>query len=684
MVLVFLPFFLPAGTIEKTYYFSDYKIEPGASWQTVNFTHTLLRGIPGEPLLPWQDIVLMLPPGEAARSIELVYRDEKVIPGEFMIRPGQPSRPVSMGSPGEFLLNVKVYNHYGIYKVPSGRLVTQYMDGYAFAISAFTPVRYNPGRRRLSYFREVTVKISTGSDNRSQEALARISPSANAAGRAASLAANPEMSLLYPRKKAPVNGYQYLVISPASFKNEFQPVISMYAGKGISVRVVTVDSISATSAGWDLCEKIRNFIIAQQQQFGIEYVLLAGNPPLVPARGFYCHVHSGGSVFEDYGIPADLYFSGLDGNYDLNGNHIYAEEADDPDLLPDVAVGRFTVNDTAGLHHMIHKTVSYQTNPVPGEMNRLLMAGEYLYANPLSFGSSYINLLIGNHGDNGYFTHGIPQSGNIIEKLYDTLVSPPANHWEWSSAMLLASLNRGKSFIHHLGHANQTTMMRLYISSVTNANFAGVNGIAHNYELLYTQGCDCGAFDYPGGCIAARAVSIDNFLAAGIFNSRYGWFDEGTTEGPSEHLEREFVSAVYNDTLPEKHIGTAHMISKIKTAPWIGLPGEFEPGAQRWCQYDCNLFGDPALEIWTAEPTEFSTATWRGTIDSDWNNPGNWSPPVVPTTLSDLVIPAAPHHPVISTINTTFGHNITIQAGGNLSIDPGKSMVVYGTVTLGN
>ena len=83
----------------------------------------------------------------------------------------------------------------------------------------------------------------------------------------------------------------------------------------------------------------------------------------------------------------------------------------------------------------------------------------------------------------------------------------------------------------------------------------------------------CGAFDASGGCIAAKAVTINNFLVAGIFNSRYGWFNQGTTDGPSQHLEREFVSALYTDTMPEKHLGTAHLISKIKTAPFVITSG---------------------------------------------------------------------------------------------------------------
>ena len=248
--------------------------------------------------------------------------------------------------------------------------------------------------------------------------------------------------------------------------------------------------------------------------------------------------------------------------------------------------------------------------------------------------------------------------------------------------MLLASINQGRSVIHHNGHASSTYMMRLSMSSITNSNFANVNGITHNYTILYTQGCDCGAFDAGGGCIAAKCMTIDNFLVAGIFNSRYGWFNQGTTDGPSEHLQREFVSAMYNDTLPEHHLGKAHMISKIKTAPWVTLPGEFEPGAQRWVHYDCNAFGDPALLLWTEEPTSFASITWTGAVDSDWNKTGNWNPAKVPTSLCDVTIPDTPNDPVITTTNATFCHNLDILERGNLVINTGKNMVVYGSVTI--
>ena len=666
---------LHAAIVEKTFYFSDYKIEPRGTFQTLNFGNAHLSGIPGEPALPWHEVALMLPPGETAGDIELVEEDETAIPGSYLLWPQQPPRPISEDEPGAFIRNDKVYLQNKPYpESRRGHLLTQYLNGYAFALSSFTPVKYNPATGSLSWFRKVTVRIKTRADAQSLTAMKNLTVAENILSRVRAFAMNPEMMELYPVKKAPVSNYQYLIICPATFKNEFQPLINLYSAKGIIVRVVATDSISAIGTGWDLKEKIRNFIIGQYQDCGIEYVLLAGNPALVPARGFYCYVVSG-SGYSDSNIPADLYYSGVDGNYDANGNHTYGEVADNPDLLPDIAVGRFTVNDTAELHRMIRKSVSYQTNPVRGEFSRPLLAGEYLYNDPITYGSDYMELLINDRSDNGYFTHGIPAATNNISKLYDT----PG--WSWSAATLLSTINQGNSFIHHLGHANTTYMLRLYMSDITNAKFSQVNGTTHNFQLLYTQGCYDGAFD--AGCIAAKAVTIDNFLVAGIFNSRYGWFNQGTTDGPSQHLEREFISALYRDTLPEKHLGTAHLISKVKTAPFISLPGEFEPGAQRWCHYCCNVFGDPALEIWTEEPSASCEISWAGAIDTDWQKPGNWNPGIVPGSACNVTIPASSSHPVINTSGSTSCYNLTIMGGGNLTINPGKSLIVYGTVTMG-
>jgi hypothetical protein len=301
------------------------------------------------------------------------------------------------------------------------------------------------------------------------------------------------------------------------------------------------------------------------------------------------------STYEDWNIPSDLYYSGLDGNWDTDGDGTWGEIGED-DLLPDVSVARFPVSNASQLQKLLHKTISYQDNPVTGEMRDILIAGEELWQNPLTYGEDYLELLIGYQDENGYVTDGMYDDMNFT-KLYDSEAY-------WSGWDLVNSVNQGKSFIHHSGHANQTYVMRLGIQDITNDNFAGANGIDNNYTLVYTHGCLCGAFD-ENDCIGEAMVLIDNFAVAGAFNSRYGWFNEGQTEGPSAHLHREFVDALYHDQ--ECRIGTAHKISRIETSVWVNAPGQWEEGALRWCFYDCNIFGDPALGVWTDEPISIAT-----------------------------------------------------------------------------
>jgi len=587
--------------VEKTFHFSDHHISQTGSYHLITFAGTQLSGLPGEPALPYQIVSLILPPGEVATTIEIIGEMEQDIPGTYTLFPQQHIRPLSEGISGEFIQHEEIYRQHANYPASqAGHLITQYLNGYALALSSFTPVIYNPASGHLSYYRKVTVRITTAPDLLSQKALENYSPSATSGKQLAALAQNLEMAETYPVKTPLKSSYQILIITTDDFNNSFQSLIDLYQAKGMISQVVTTQSIGSSMTGQDLQEKIRNFIIQEYQANEVEYILLGGDAELIPYRGFYCQVHSSG-VYEDSNIPSDLYYSALDGSWDSNGNHLWGEPGED-DLLPDVAVTRFPFSTETELQNMIHKSVFYQSNPVAEDLQQPFMAGEHLYDNPMTFGGDYLDLLIDDQTANGYYTHGIPSSENTIVKLYDTLISAPNNIFHWDVSAFLNEINMGKSFIHHVGHANVTYMARLNNWDITNQNFSQVNGIDHNYTLMYSHGCLCGAFD-ENDCIAEKMVTIENFLVGGVFNSRYGWFNEGQTEGPSAHIHREFVSALYNDTIAFKRIGETHMVSKIKTAPWVTAPGQWEPGALRWCFYDCNAFGDPAMEIWTDNPT---------------------------------------------------------------------------------
>ena len=584
-----------AGTIEYSYYFTSPSVKEVNAFQVLTFENTLLTGKTGEPALPYQAVKLLLPPGEEAVSVVFRFEEENSMDGFFTIYPQQPSQPLSIAGDGIFHQNMDVYASSAKYPSQAwGEYSTHFLNGHSFLLASFTPLKYIPAEGSVSWYGKITISVETRSTERAALALENINSSGKTKNLINGLAQNPSMEAAYPEKSNRDGEYQVLIITPQNFTLSFQQLADLYLVRGMKTEIVSVESIDDQGSGQDLQEKIRNYIITEYQDHGIEHVLLGGDVEHIPHRGFYCHVQSS-STYEDWNIPADLYYSALDGNWNTDGDGSWAEIGED-DLLPDVSVARFPVSNAAQLQRMIHKTVTYQDTPVLGEMRNILIAGEELWTDPLTYGEDYLELLIGYHDDNGYETDGLYEDMNFT-KLYDSEAG-------WGGWDLINAINQGKSFVHHSGHANQTYVMRLNIQDITNENFSGANGTDHNYTLIYTHGCLDGAFD-ENDCIGEAMVMIDNLAVAGAFNSRYGWFNEGQTEGPSAHLHREFVDALYHDK--ESRIGAAHMISKIETSVWVNAPGQWEEGALRWCFYDCNIFGDPALGIWTDEPIDIET-----------------------------------------------------------------------------
>lgn len=581
---------LQAATIEKTYSFSNHTLIQKGDYYLISFEDCYLSGLPGEPVLPYYAVRLLLPPGQEATAIEFSGEDEITLPGSYPIYPEQYVQPISRGKSGIFIKNERVYSQNQPYPSnPAGRLTTEFFKGYSVALCAFTPVFYNPVTGMISYYQQVTIRLETDQSNSSRQAFTLLSSSASTGEYLRQFIQNQEDLSFYPAGITRDETYAYLIITPEQFAGSFDELRSHYLDCGLESSVITTEFIAANFPGQDLQEKIRNCILQEYTDHEIEYVLLGGDVELIPYRGFYCTVQSS-SVYESNDIPSDLYYSGLDGTWNDNGNNRWGEIGED-DLLPDVAVTRLPFGSQAELDRMLHKVLFYQQNPISGELRNPLLAGEWLYDDPETYGSDYLELLIGYHEDNGYPTDGIPEDQDI-EKLYEENSS-------WGASTLLASINQGKSFVHHVGHANTTYTMMLSNWDITNSNFSQVNGIDHNYTLVYTHGCDCGGYDY-NDCILEEMVKIDNFAAAVVGNSRYGWFNEGQTEGPSAHLHREFVDALYHDRL--NRIGRAHMESRIMTSPWVNAPGQWEEGALRWCFYDCNVLGETAMPIWTDEP----------------------------------------------------------------------------------
>lgn len=587
LVFSLMGLFVSAQTIEKTYHFDNPTINKIQDYSQIQFQGCMQTAVAGEPCLPYQSVSLLLPMGAEATSIEVELSDFEELKGELQLFPYQPARPYSKPERTKFMKNEELYASKSIYpSVNHGIVTTNYMNGYAFAFASFTPVQYVPSTGKIMYAKTATVRVNTASAKEDHSSMLWNTPAVQ--NKVLSMAQNPEAIVSYKSGGKEVSNHDLLIITGTEYVAGFEEYMGFYDSIGIRTEIVTVNEIYEAMTGRDNQEKIRNYIIQDYQLNGISMVLLGGDVNIVPYRGFYCTVNSSSS-YEDDNIPADLYFCALDGTWNDNNNNKWGEIGED-DLLPDIGIARMSFNNANKQINMINKTLRYQRHPVLGEFRDVTMGGEFLYDDPLTYGSDYLELLIGERDDNGYTTIGIPEDYNFT-RLYD-------EEGNWSPNRLKETINAGTQYVHHVGHANTNTVAGWYNSDITDNNFSGANGIDHNYTFFHSHGCICGSFE--DDCIMERMVSIQNFAVCAIGNSRYGWFNEGQTEGPAAHLHREMTDAYYHERIP--FIGMALSEGKCQTAPFITAPGQWEDGALRWNFYDLNILGDVAVSPWLDEP----------------------------------------------------------------------------------
>ena len=580
--------FASAQTIEKTYHFGQPNVTHIEGYDQIQFEGCMQSALAGQPSLPWQSVSLMLPQGTEAVAIEVELSDFQTMEGSHNLYPYQSALTYSNPVRRQFEKDEALYASKSAYPTQAyGKLTTQFLNGVGFAFSAFTPVRYVPGTGEVRYATKATVRVTAAPAKADQSR--RLWLTGDNATRAMRLAQNPEMLQTYDSRGRVMSGYDLLVVTTTPYIDAFDEYVTFYQARGLRTRVVDLATIISTMEGSDNQEKLRNYIIQEYEDNGIMMVNLAGDVPAIPYRGFYCDVLTQGDHMTDNGIPADMYYACLDGTWnDDNDNH-WGEIGED-DLLPELGIGRMCFNDQTELNNMLHKTFTYQANPVLGEFRKVIMGGEHLYDNPLSNGSQYLELLIGTHDDNGYTTTGIPEDYDFT-RLYE-------EEGNWSGSRLRNAINQGTQYVHHDGHANTNYVAGWTNWDITDNQFSGANGVNHNYTFFHTSGCICG--DFSSDCILERMTQIANFAVATFGNSRYGWFNEGQTEGPAIHLHRETEDAYYNDRIP--YSGMALREAKIATAPWVTAPGQWEEGALRWNFYDLNMMGDVAVSAWHDEP----------------------------------------------------------------------------------
>lgn len=577
------------GVVVRNYHFDNPSVIETGDRTYIEMAGCQLTGIPGQPAMPAYGISILLPPGEAIVSVEVSTGERIVTATGVFIDPVQ--MPIIISKFGPFSPtppDAAIYSMNGLFPQDLSQNVrTEYMCGYSLGYLALVPAQYNPALGEVSYYPDITVRVITAPSEKAAAAHNQ-----NYRGkqldrmRLTGKVENPETAETYGEiitAGTDEPEFPYLLITTETLHPAFQPLIDFKTECGLTVEVVYVDDIYSTYGGSDHQSQIRNCIIDYYQNYAATYVLLGGDVEFLPHRGLWATL--AGETDND--IPGDIYYGGLDGNWDSNSNGNFGEEGEG-DLAAEVIIGRASVGDLGQAGRFVNKQMMYQTAPVEEEIETALMAGEDL--GWTIWGSDLKEEVRLGTGA----TAGFP-ANFFVRTLYDI----PG--WSWSAmGDLLPILNSGPNIVNHMGHANTDYMMKFYNSGVNDNNMTN-NGVNHNFYIVYSQGCYCGSFDNrttsgsytTADCITELFSSISNGAVAMITNSRYGWGEYSSTNGPSQYYDREFFDALFGEDISK--IGEVNQDSKEDNIPFMS-------NATLWCYYEINLFADPTLDIWTAAP----------------------------------------------------------------------------------
>jgi hypothetical protein len=585
----------PTHSIAMTYSFQS----PTLSKISINndvYDQILLQnapcsGYPGEPFLPTKGAYLLLPPNTRVNTIAI--NGEKTFVGSgFEIVPCGKSIPLTphavnaIPTPdnvvytSDVLFPGRLFSEVGVYQ----------FRGYSILVLMLHPVQYIPLTGDLFYYPTMKVTV-TLTEETFENSLYRSLPqdSNDLLTKIDNPAVGGTYQQLLPHKMVSKQ-CDLLILTTDSLKSGFMPLAEQHNATGTRTIIRTLSDV-----GGNTPEKIRDYIRTVYTTLGIRYVLLGGDAHVVPAKMLWVEGMDENLYPYETNMPADLYYACLDGTYNYDGDEKWGEPHDgengnDVDLIAEVYVGRACVDNAEEANNFVQKTVEY-LSLLPGEtyLGDATFAGEYLGDYGIaSFGGTTLNQLINGSSENGFTTIGIPASSYNIDKLYDENYPgfDPNNPWGtgWPKEEIINRTNNGVHLINHDGHANYEYNMRM--------NTGDTNGLTNNdmFCFVYSQGCMSGGFDNPegGDCIAEYfTVKNTNGAFAGIWNARYGFFWSYSTDGDSQRYHRQFWDAVFGENI--KEMGRANHDSKEDNLFLI------QRSCMRWCYYETNLFGDPAV-----------------------------------------------------------------------------------------
>ncbi len=346
--------------------------------------------VPGTPRLPSRIIAIAIPPGAEFVGLSCDPGAGVVLPGTYDIAPARLPRVIGEENPDAYARDLaryeasraQVYGSNDAYPAAPAEFVrTAGYRRYNLVDVRVTPFAYRPLSGELTYYPNLRVNVNyrMGQSTRGLPAGSLTRCEATAADIVHNYA---EAQSWYPGGVVASRGlHDYVIITLDSLTSAVAPLVNWETAKGRTVEVVTTSWIDSTYAGYDLAEKMRNFLRDKYpaDQWGIEDVLLVGHYDDVQIR----------RTAQDlgYGSPeTDFYFAELslpdDESWDRDEDRKWGETSDPTDFYAEVNVGRIPWSDAATVQSICEKSVAYEQNNDPAYKRNILLLGAYFWTTP--------------------------------------------------------------------------------------------------------------------------------------------------------------------------------------------------------------------------------------------------------------------------------------------------------------
>ena len=605
----------------------------------------------GEPTMPVKPISLLLPPLKSVDHITVSGTPVTVATSAINLKqkpifPYQPSVPLGSTQQPDFTMNLEVYTSSSLY--PTERYTNfaiGYSHGYAILSLNLNPLQYNPQQGTLLYYPKMTVQVTLTDDAPNQF----YRDNSQDATWVKNLVYNPEIVGLYERADLPTFDYPGGLCSPAdnydfvivtttqngldywatssSLPYNWDSLLAHHAADGITGTLVTRQDIdactdyhNATPLFNDAQAHIREFCKDAYQDWGTEYVLIAGDADTIPARQMKTAYESN--------IDADIYWSNLDLNFNADSDTYWGEEGDTGfDLYSELYIGRLTCDIPQDVSNWMTKSLYYAQSSEDTYLDNAAFYGgntgwscegdDFIDYGAIKGTTDWLGPDPHHDGpfpawagfQYGFETWNEVNPGNTFDLSVKWTAEPTNPGWQGGTestaiAGLKTAINNDQvTLLSGIAHADPSMSLDVSASSWESQYINTKPFFIHDF------GCHCGDFSAADdGVLHSMLFHSDTELAfACVYNTCYGWGNLYCTNSSSAFQQKEFWDYFFDTEnnsgdLGNWQLGKGQAWSKDRMAPTINW--DYSYGTWRAIIQGCLLFGDPAQTIRTPHPSQ--------------------------------------------------------------------------------